>query len=72
MLTYANMAIDAIQAGKTSWINTFVQDEKLKTPLQNFVDTQTEYTKQIAKSTWDVLNVTTEDWSNKVFPNPKY
>lgn len=70
MLTYANMAVDAIQSGKTSWINTFVQDEQLKTPLQTFVNTQTDYTKQILKSAWDIFNVTTEAWSNKVFPNP--
>jgi len=71
MLTYANMAVDAIQSGKTSWINTFVQDEQLKTPLQTFVNTQTDYTKQILKSAWDIFNVTSEAWSNKVFPNPK-
>ena len=70
MLTYANMAVDAIQSGKTSWINTFVQDEQLKTPLQTFVNTQTDYTKQILKWAWDIFNVTTEAWSNKVFPNP--
>ena len=70
MLTYANMAVDAIQSGKTSWINTFVQDEQLKTPLQTFVNTQTDYTKQILKSAWDIFTVTTEAWSNKVFPNP--
>ena len=50
MLMYANMAIDAIQSGKTAWLNQYVQDESVRKPLQHFVDAQTEFTKQIAKT----------------------
>lgn len=54
MLMYANMAIDAIQSGKTAWLNQFIQDTSVRQPLQQFVDAQTAFTKQIAKTWWDV------------------
>jgi len=54
MLMYANMAIDAIQSGKTSWLNQYVQDASVRKPLQQFVDAQTDFTKQIAKTCWEV------------------
>ena len=54
MLMYANMAIDAIQSGKTAWLNQYVQDESVRKPLQHFVEAQTEFTKQIAKIVWEV------------------
>ena len=50
MLMYANMAIDAFQSNKTTWINTFIKDESLKAPLQEFVNSQTVYTKQVVIS----------------------
>jgi len=54
MLMYANMAIDAIQSGKTTWLNQYVQDASVRKPLQQFVDAQTDFTKQIAKTWWEV------------------
>ena len=67
MLMYANMAIDAIQNAKTSWLNTFVKDDTVKTPIQNFVDAQTAFTKQVAKTTWEVTGAAAEAVVSKVF-----
>ena len=67
MLFYANMAIDAIQSGKTSWLNQFVQDESVKKPVQQFVDAQTQFTKQIAKTYWNMTGAVAETLVSKVF-----
>lgn len=67
MLMYANMAIDAIQSGKSAWLNQFVQDQSVKAPLQQFVDAQTAFTKQIAKTWWDVTGAAAETVVSKVF-----
>jgi hypothetical protein len=67
MLLYANMAIDAIQSSKTSWINQFIQDKSVKEPLQQFVDAQTAFTKQIAKTYWDVTGAAAETAVSKLF-----
>ena len=71
MLMYANMAIDAIQNAKSSWLNTFVKDETVKTPLQNFVDAQTAFTKQVAKTAWEVTGAAAEATVSKVFTKTK-
>jgi hypothetical protein len=67
MLLYANMAIDAVQSGKTAWLNQFVQDKSVKEPLQQFVDAQTVFTKQIAKTVWEVTGAAAETVVSKVF-----
>lgn len=71
MLMYANMAIDAIQNAKTNWLNTFVKDESVKTPIQNFVDAQTAFTKQVAKTTWEVTGAAAEATVDKMFTKSK-
>lgn len=53
---YADMAIDAIQNTKKSWVSNFVKDETFATPLNAFVDAQTEFSKQVAKTVWDMTD----------------
>jgi len=67
MLMYANMAIDAFQSGKTAWLNQYVHDKAIREPLQNFVDAQTAFTKQIAKTFWEVTGSAAEAACSKVF-----
>ena len=67
MLAYANMAIDAIQNGKKSWINTYVSEKSVAQPLHDFVDSQTGFTKQIAKSYWETTGAFAEALVTKVF-----
>lgn len=45
----ADYYIDAVQTGKKTFVNTFVQNESLKQAINDFVDAQTEYTKQATK-----------------------
>ena len=67
MLMYTNLAIEAFQQNKTNWINTFITDKSIKTPLHQFVDSQTAYTKQVVKSTWDITGALAQASLNKVF-----
>lgn len=43
--------IDTVQSSKKMFVNTFVTDKTIKDALNSFVDTQTEFTKQIWKTT---------------------
>jgi hypothetical protein len=67
MLYFANMAIDAIQSGKTTWLNMFVKEEQVRQPLQKFVDAQTTFTKQIAATLHDVTGAATKTVVDKLF-----
>lgn len=71
MLMYADMAIDAIQSTKSTWLKTFVSDEQVRKPLQQFVDAQTAFTKQVAKTYWDVTGAAAEAAVSKVFTSKK-
>ena len=44
--TYINTAIDTIQTSKKMFVDTFVKHEALAKSLNEFVDTQTDYTKK--------------------------
>ena len=67
MLYYTNMAIDAFQSGKTAWLQTFVKEEQVRKPLQQFVDAQTAYTKQITKTWYDVTGAAAKAMVEKTF-----
>lgn len=53
MLQSINTSIDAIQGAKSTFVNTFVSNEALKKPLQTYIDSQTAFAKNVAKSTND-------------------
>ena len=61
MLSYANMAIDAIQSGKSSWVNTFIKNESVSKPMQEFISAQSAYTKQVFKTLWEVSGTVAGD-----------
>jgi hypothetical protein len=61
MLHLVNSTIDTIQGAKTTFVKTFVKDESIAKSLQAFVDSQTAFTKQVAKTTFDVATKTAED-----------
>jgi len=69
MLTYANMAIDAIQNGKKTWINTYVAEKSVSEPLEAFVDSQTQFTKQVAKTWWETTGAMSESIVKHFFHN---
>ena len=42
--------IDTVQGAKKQFVSTFVTDKEIQKPLNAFVDTQTEFVKQIVKT----------------------
>ena len=54
MLHQVNTFIDTVQDAKTQIVKTFVKDETLAKSIQAFVDSQTAFTKQVAKTTFEV------------------
>ena len=63
---YANMAIDSIQDAKITFLKQTVQEDSLKKPLVDFVEAQRVFTKQIAKSANDVINIASETFANVI------
>jgi len=64
MFAYNNF-IDTVQGGKKTFVNMFVTDEKVKAPLNAFVDAQTVFVKQIFKSFEDLAAHTTNEMQKK-------
>jgi hypothetical protein len=46
-----NMWIDTIQNAKKSWVDTWIKDESMSKPLNDFIKVQTEFTKDAMKHT---------------------
>jgi hypothetical protein len=48
--------IDQVQNGKKQFVKTFVTDAKIATTLNEFIDSQTEYTKRASRATFDATS----------------
>jgi hypothetical protein len=55
-LYLANQFVDSVQNAKNQFLDTFVWDEKVKTPMKQFVEAQREFTKQINRSVGEVAD----------------
>jgi len=55
-----NMFIDMVQNAKKIFVDTWVKDEAMSKPLNDFIKSQTEFTKLAAKSTTDFANAVGE------------
>jgi hypothetical protein len=53
--------IDAVQTGKKKFVDTFVQNEKTKSAMIDFIDAQTEYTKKASKVGMDTFATLTSE-----------
>jgi hypothetical protein len=60
------MAIDSIQDAKINFLKQNVKEDSLKKPLVDFVEAQRVFTKQVAKSTNDVMNIAAETFANSI------
>jgi len=60
------MAIDSIQNAKINFLKQTVKEESLQKPLVDFVEAQRVFTKQIAKSANDVINIASETFANAI------
>ncbi len=53
--------LDAVQTGQKTFVKTFVQNDRIAQAMNEYVDTQTEYTKKALKATSDMVsNITSE------------
>jgi len=50
MLNNINTSIDTFQSVKTKFVETYVKNEELKKPLNQFIEAQTSFAKNVAKS----------------------
>lgn len=67
MLHFANMGIDAVQSAKRTWVQTFVPEDSVRLPLYQFIDAQSDFTKQVAKTYWEVTGAAAETFVKKFF-----
>lgn len=50
MKSYLNTAIDSVQYAKTQFLNTFVKEELFREPLQQFVNAQAQFARQMVSA----------------------
>jgi hypothetical protein len=53
--------IDTVQGSKKYFVSTFITDEKIRKPLNAFVDAQTVFTKQIFRSFTEISKHITDE-----------
>lgn len=49
MKQYFNTAIDSVQYAKTQFLDTFVKEETLRAPMQDFVNAQAQFAREVVK-----------------------
>jgi hypothetical protein len=60
------MAIDSIQNAKINFLKQTVKEDSLQKPLIDFVEAQRIFTKQVAKTSNDVMNIASETFANAI------
>lgn len=58
---HVNSFIDTVQGAKSFFVKTFVQHEDIAKSLNTFIDAQTSFTKQVAKTFFDVSNQVSQE-----------
>lgn len=59
-----DFVVDAVQNTKKQFVNTFVTNEKIASALNEFIDTQTSYTKSMNKSVTESMTVISQEAMN--------
>jgi hypothetical protein len=60
------MAIDSIQNAKINFLKQTVKEDSLQKPLIDFVEAQRVFTKQVAQTSNDVMNIASETFANAI------
>lgn len=60
MFTF-DTAIDTVQTGKKTVVNTFVTNEAIKNAMIGFIDAQSAYTKQAVQATTDMVTTVAKE-----------
>ena len=58
-LYFANYFVDQVQDAKNKVVDTFVYDTKMKESIKSFVEAQREFTKQVNRTTNEVVELST-------------
>ena len=61
-----NTFIDTIQNAKKQFVTTFVTDKELQKPLFAFVESQTDFIKQIVKKSEELANQTKDAFTKNL------
>ena len=64
--------IDAVQTGKKTFVNTFVQHEGVKDAMLSFIDAQGEYTKKAVKAGTDAASQIASEMTKAVQQSAKF
>ena len=71
MFTY-DAVIDAVQTSKKTAVTTFVTNKAVKDAMIGFIDAQTEYTKNAAKSFQDLFTTVTAETVKSAHESAKF
>lgn len=72
MHTYISTAIDSVQYAKTQFLNTFVKEESIRKPLQDFVNAQALFARNMVNVSNELFQAaTTFDISKYLTPVKK-
>ena len=58
-LYFANYFVDQVQDAKNKVVDTFVYDDKIKESIKDFVEAQRTFTKQVNRTTNEVVELST-------------
>ena len=58
-LYFANYFVDQVQDAKNKVVDTFVFDDKIKESIKDFVEAQRTFTKQVNRTTNEVVELST-------------
>jgi hypothetical protein len=64
MFSYANIFVDTFQTAKTNALKSMITDEKVRAPLQSFIDAQTTFAKEMVRIADSVYVQFTEQIEN--------
>jgi uncharacterized protein YueI len=56
MFSYANLFVDSIQTAKSNTLKSMITDEKVRAPLQSFIDAQTTFAKEMVRIADNMYN----------------
>lgn len=60
---FTDTIIDAVQNGKKYFVSNFVTDKEVQKPLNDYIDVQTSFVKQIVKTNQELANQFTNSFT---------
>jgi len=67
MKQYFNSAIDSVQYAKTQFLDTFVKEESLRAPMQDFVNAQAQFAREVVNAASSLVDAFTAYDFSKIY-----